>query len=64
MVPVPSGVCANYARTVSAALPSLQNAAVWLRVPLVCDEEEASASDGKNGQEVCGPLPQLMPSPS
>ena len=52
MVPVPSGVCANYARTVSAALPSLQNAAVWLRVPLVCHDAEATQADGKAGHEV------------
>ena len=55
MVPVPSGVCANYARTVSAALPSLQNAAVWLRVPLVCEDPEAGAADAKTGHEVRSP---------
>lgn len=55
MVPVPSGVCANYARTVSAALPSLQNAAVWLRVPLVCEDPEAYAADAKSGHEVRSP---------
>ena len=52
MVPVPTGMCANYARTVSAALPSLQNAAVWLRVPLVCDDTEASPADAKTVHEV------------